>query len=195
MWYVAQTLTGHEEAAREAVVQAVELERRIHEGAQDGAEKPVLETCFVPRYSTVRKREGEWVPVTEPLFPGYLIVVTDRVEDLATCLRRHLRSTRIIGKRSRAFIPLEADEIVWIDAFTHTGTDVIEISTGIVSKGDVVEVVEGPLVGHEGWIKDINHRKKVAYLEMEAFGRKIQAEVGLRVTRRRGKGSRENEVR
>lgn len=187
MWYVVQTFTGQEEAARKAIEQAVEAEDRtsVAVGADSMRAKPILEKCFVPQYRIMRKKDGELRAVVEPMFPGYLIVVTNRVDDLASCLRRRLHHTRVIGGRSKAFIPLSKDEVAWIDAFTCGGSDAVEISTGVVSQGDTVEVIAGPLVGHEGWIREINHRRKVAYLEMTAFGRTIQAEVGLRVMRKR----------
>ena len=55
----------------------------------------------------------------------------------------------------------------------------------MVSAGDKVEVIEGPLMGREGWISSVNHRKKVAYLKITAFGRTIHAQVGIRVVRKR----------
>ena len=185
MWYVVQTLTGQEENTRIAIGQAVEFEGRNLESSDSPRRfKPILEKCFVPRYQTMQKKGGELVACMETLFPGYLIVSTDRINDLASCIRRRLRSAQIIGSRSKSFIPLSKEEVAWIDAFTNGGTGVIEMSTGIVSTGDTIKVIEGPLIGREGWIRKINHRRKVAYLEMSAFGRTIQAEVGLRVVRK-----------
>lgn len=188
MWYVARACTGSEEAARIAIVQAVDLETRCAKPSDGGHRtKPILERCFVPRYKTMRKREGELVACTEPLFRGYLIVETSKIDDLASCIRRRVRNVQILGSRSESFIPLSNEEAAWIDLFTNGGANKIEMSTGVVSAGDTVEVTEGPLVGHEGWIRGISHRKKVAYLEMSAFERTISAQVGLRVLRKRQK--------
>ena len=214
MWYVVQTLAGKEDSACKAIRQAVAAEERQAEvrGAVGEAcepaeqraealsdvsdcssaparihsrEKPLLETCFVPRVRAMRKRGGQLVPVMEALFPGYLIAVTSRVGELAACIRSHVRSARLIGGQNEAFVPLNSEEVAWIDAFTHCGTQAIAISTAQVSAGDKVEVVEGPLMGREGWIASVNHRKKVAYLEIPAFGRTIHAQVGIRVVRKR----------
>ncbi len=175
MWYVVQTLAGKEESACKAIRQAVAAEERQTEGRN---QKPLLETCFVPRCRALKKRDGKLVPVMEALFPGYLIAVTSRVEDLAACIRGHVRSARLIGGQDEAFVPLNRDEVAWIDAFTHCCTQAIEVSTAVVSAGDEVQVVAGPLMGREGWISNVNHRKKVAYLEIPAFGRTIHAQVG-----------------
>lgn len=186
MWYVVQTLAGKEESACKAISQAVAAEERQSAAACANAhQKPLLKHCFVPRYRAMKKRDGKLVPVMAALFPGYLIAVTSRVEDLAACIRSHVRSARLIGGQDEAFVPLNRDEVAWIDAFTHCGTEAIEASEAVVSAGDQVQVVAGPLMGREGWITSVSHRKKVAYLEIPAFGRTIHAQVGIRVVRKR----------
>lgn len=181
MWYVVQTLAGKEESARKAICQAVAAEERQRKaglcpdsqlgcegaGAEKGEtpygvsdsfhEKSLLETCFVPRYRAMKKRNGQLQEVMETLFPGYLIAVTNRVDDLAACIRSHVRSARLIGGQDEAFVPLNREEVAWIDAFTHCGTQAIGVSTAVVSAGDKVEVIEGPLMGREGWISSVNH--------------------------------------
>ena len=183
MWYVVQAATGREDAACEAIRQVAQIES-AREGLSKLESRKLLETCFVPKFTAMRKSGGEWKPCVNTLFPGYLIVVTDRAGDLASCFRRRLHSVHLVGYNSEAFVPLSEGEVAWIDAFTCKGTHAIDMSTA-VSEGDVVEVVEGPLVHREGWLKKINHHRKTAYLEMEAFGRTICAQVGLRVVRKR----------
>lgn len=186
MWYVVQTLAGKEETARKAICQTVAAEQRTTENSDSSySPKPLLEACFVPRYRAMKKKNGVPKETMEVLFPGYLIAVTNRVEDLSACIRSHVRTARLIGSQNEAFIPLNREEVAWIDAFTHCGTKAIDVSTAMVSEGDMVQVTEGPLMGREGWIKKINHRKKVAYLEIKAFGRTINAQVGIRVMRKR----------
>lgn len=50
-----------------------------------------------------------------------------------------------------------------------------------VKDGEKVVVVGGPLLGHEGLIRDINRRKSTAYLEIDLCGRKVSTRVGLAV--------------
>ena len=54
-----------------------------------------------------------------------------------------------------------------------------------VIEGDRVVVTSGPLRGHEGWIKSVNRRKSLAFLEVEMFGRKLKTKVGLGIVARR----------
>ena len=59
----------------------------------------------------------------------------------------------------------------------------IEMSEGVI-EGDQVRITKGPLRHHEGWIKKINRHKRLAYLEIEMFGRTLEAKVGLGIVRK-----------
>ena len=79
---------------------------------------------------------------------------------------------------------MERDEAAWIDAFTEKGHRTVGVSEGVI-EGDRIIVLKGPLVGHEGWIRKINRRKRTAYLEIDMFGRTIQTKIGLGIVRKR----------
>ena len=42
-------------------------------------------------------------------------------------------------------------------------------------------IVEGPLKGREDWVRKVNHRKRLAYLEMPMEGRTVRAQAGLQI--------------
>ena len=124
--------------------------------------KGVLQECFTPRYETQKKVRGSWKTCRNVLFPGYLIAVTD----------------------GETFTPLDDKDKAWICAFTEEGNRTVEMSMGVI-EGDRVVVTSGPLRGHEGWIKSVNRRKSLAFLEVEMFGRKLKTKVGLGIVARR----------
>lgn len=64
----------------------------------------VLHECFVPRYKTVTKINGKWILCVKTLFPGYLIAVTDCVEDLEAGLCKMKAFTKLFSN-GKAFIP------------------------------------------------------------------------------------------
>ena len=82
MWYVVQTVAGREFAVCRLIESLVEDD--------------VLQECFVPRYEVQKQFRGQWRTCTATLFPGYLIVVTDRVDELESQLRRVIEGDRII---------------------------------------------------------------------------------------------------
>ena len=126
---------------------------------------------------------GQWRTCTATLFPGYLIVVTDRVDELESQLRRVPAFAWVLSNDG-GFVPLERDEVAWIDAFTEKGHRTVGVSEGVI-EGDRIIVLKGPLVGREGWIRKINRRKRTAYLEIDMFGRTIQTKIGLGIVRKR----------
>lgn len=171
MWYVAQVATGQEERTLQLI--------RQHVGIGKGE---VLEECFIPCYEVKKHVGGEWVVRTQPLFPGYLVVVTALVEDLEQALRAVPAFTKILGNNDM-FIPLADGDIAWLDAFTQTNHRVVDMSEGII-EGDEIKITHGPLMNHVGWIKRIDRHKRLAYLEVQMFGRTIETKVGLEVVRK-----------
>lgn len=168
-WYVVQVCAGREEAVRALICQFVD--------------DRLLDECFVPQYETKINFRGTWVNRTKPLFPGYLIVVTQCVEDVERELRGVPAFTKLLGSEV-AFTPLAQEEIAWISAFTSEDSRVVGMSEGI-AEGDEITILKGPLMNHVGWIKGINKRKRIAYLEIQMFGRTITTKVGLELVRKK----------
>lgn len=172
MWYVVQVETGREKTACDDIKQAAD---------------DVLDECFVPQYLTGKRRpDGTWIPSKERLFPGYLICVTSQVDELADKLRR-VRSLTKILKNDNAFIPLTEDERAWVQKVTQKDQRTVGESVGYMDNGKLV-IVEGPLKGREDWVRKVNHRKRLAYLEMPMGGRTVRAQAGLQmVSKAQGK--------
>lgn len=168
-WFVVQTCAGREERALSLIKETVDAD--------------LFEEAFVPRYRTAKLVDGVWQPCTEVLFPGYLIVISGQPKQLRRELWRVPAFTRLLDNDGQ-FIPLNEQEVAWIDAFTQQEHRVIEVSEGYI-EGDEIVITSGPLMNHTGWIKKINHRKKLAYLELEMFGHTVQAQVGLKIVRKR----------
>ncbi|MDO4289597.1 MAG: antiterminator LoaP [Eggerthellaceae bacterium] len=165
-WYVIQTVVGREDHVRKLVLRATDLDERA---------------CFVPMIRVGVKREGKWLPAEQPLMPGYLIAETAQPERLAQALRRIDGFARLVQKDD-VFAPLSDIDVRWIDSQTQGGSSAVAMSEGYIEAG-VLHVTSGPLVGREAHIKKVDHRKKAAYLEIEAFGRTITAQLGIKITR------------
>lgn len=166
VWYAVQVSTGHEHMVRDMIAQAA------------GDEAP-LDECFVPMYRTGQRRGGAWEPCERVLFPGYLIVVTRQIERVERMLRNVKAFTKLLGN-DKAFIPLNPEEVAWIEAFTSRDDRLVEMSEGYLEDGRVV-VTSGPLVRHEYLIDEVNHRQRKARLRVQMFNRTITAEVGLKL--------------
>lgn len=166
--YVIQVTGGRETHARDLV------ERLLGE---------LVGECFIPRREVFRRVDGEWVTLSETLFPGYVFVRTDQIQQVSQRLGSVPAFTRLLGKSDERIIPLSDDEVAWLDALLKPVSKVLEASMGVL-EGDRVIVTEGPLKGHEAQISKIDRHKRAAYLDMRMFGRHKTIKVGLEIVRK-----------
>lgn len=161
MWYVIWTSTGSEKKALEGI-----------------SDDPLAKRVFIPRRAVQIKRNGEWVKVEKPLFPGYLFVDTDEVESLADEVRKIEGFNKILTV-NKEFCPLYDRDADLIESLYGNG-GLFDVSEGMI-EGDRIIVTSGPLKGQEGLIKKIDRHKRLAYLESDMFGQTIRAAVGLEI--------------
>lgn len=164
MWYVLQVRTGTEESIR------LQCQNKISEA--------VLEHCFIPYYEEKKRVRGEWVLQKKVLFPGYIFVITDKLDDLYQSLKKVIGLTKLIGT-GHEVVPLTEEEREFLLGFGGEN-QVVEMSEGII-EGSKIIVTKGPLVGKEGYIKKIDRHKRKAWLEIKMFGREQTVEVGLEI--------------
>lgn len=186
-WHPIQVVAGREDHMRGEVLRAIALEERIaaeRAEAQGRPEPPAIaREVFVPKARVGVKRGGKWLPGEETLLPGYLVAVTRDPARLAAALRRASGFARLV-KQDNAFVPLSRDSVEWMERHTRRGAAAVEMSEGYV-EGGTLHVTAGPLTGHEASVVKVDHRRKRAYLELEMFGRKVTAQLGIRITRNR----------
>lgn len=110
MWYVIQVLSGQEDKACELI--------NLHAAGQRSKDgRPFSKSASCPRYQVERKFHGQYRTLTRNLFPGYVIAVTNRVDELNDRLVRIPTFTRMLGSE-KSFIPLDRSEKAFINAFT-----------------------------------------------------------------------------
>lgn len=154
-------------------------EAKVEELIRRFVDESMIGEIFVPRFETMRRWKGEWHKRTERLTPGYLYVETSDVEKLALQLRRVPAFTKLLGN-NEVFIPLNGDEVAWLDAFAGDTRRVVEMSEGIM-EGSKVIVLCGPLMGHEAEIKRIDRHRRAAELEIHMLGRVKTIRLGLEI--------------
>ena len=167
MWYVMQVRTGTEENIR------CQCQRLIN--------SDILERCFIPYYQQKKRFQGEWHIQERILFPGYVFLIAENLEQLVNELKKVIGLTKIIGTGNE-IVPLISEEV---DLLMKMGTDkqLVEMSCGII-ENDRVQIVSGPLTGMEGSIRRIDRHKGIAHLEIEMFGRTVEMKVGLEIIKK-----------
>lgn len=167
--YVVQVAGGQEARAAEMIA-------RHARGA--------VEDCFTPKREVMRRQSGQWHAKLEKLFPGYVFVQTNAPALLCEALRRVPAFTRILTFAGDICLPLSDDEVAWINAVTNADTHVMTMSEGII-EGDRVMVVRGPLKGREVSITRVDRHKRLAWVDVDMFGREKTIRVGLEIVSKR----------
>ena len=164
MWYVIQVVAGKEETILEMI-------------KKYGVQKYVKE-CFSPKYEHKKKYLGQWHQEEAILFPGYIFVISDQVEELYQALKRIPELTKLLGVGEK-WTPMTKDDIEIVELLSGRER-IVKFSEGYIA-GDKVVVVKGPLQGMEGTIRKVDRHKRRAYLEIPMFGRVLSAQVGLEI--------------
>lgn len=164
MWYVIQVRTGTEEDIK------IQCEKRIR--------PEIMERCYIPYYEKMRRYRGEWHMEQRLLFPGYVFIISDELEELFTGLKKVIGLTKLIGT-GQEIVPLTEEEILLMQKL---GNDdgLVELSQGIIQGGRTV-ITSGPLMGLEGCIRRIDRHKRTAQIELELMGRIVETQVGLEI--------------
>lgn len=163
-WYVIQVPT--------------KKERLVCERIKDILSKDIYTECFVPLAERVYKKEGKVKIVTRPLFPGYLFIISDYIEDVYLQIKKVPYFTRVLHADFQ-FVPLEWDEVAVFADFLNQ-EKVMEMSKGYI-EGSQVYVTDGPLKGQEGRIKKVNRHKRIAIIETQFMGKMTSVHVPLEI--------------
>ena len=131
MWYVIQTSTGREEKIKQ------ECEQRIS--------KDVLSHCVLPLYEEKIKYKGQWHIQKKKLFPGYLFLIPENLDELHEQLKRVEAMTKLLGAGDD-IIALTQNEIDFLLRFAGD-EELVKMSQGMIIGDKVVTHPLFPLPG------------------------------------------------
>jgi transcriptional antiterminator NusG len=167
MWYAVQVRTGQEE--------------KIQTLCSVMIPEDILKECFIPRYEKKMKYLGSWHMLNEILFPGYVFMISERIDDLRIAVKKIPSLTKILGDED-GVIPLYEKEVKFLKKFGKE-EHLIKMSQGYMENEWIV-ISEGPMKDFEGTIKKIDRHKRSAVIEVEFFGRKMDVKVGLEIVKK-----------
>ena len=167
MWYVIQVYTGKE----------LEIAQQCRERVADEGED-----VFVPLAERWTKIRGERTLITSRLFPGYVFIETERIEDFYKRLNRIYAMTKVL-RTGDEMTPIQKEEEEYL---RKLGGDehVVKYSEGYI-EGDKLGVTSGPLKDFEGRIKKILRHKRLVVMEVPLLGHTVEVTLGLGVVERR----------
>lgn len=167
MWYVIQVYTGKE----------LEIAKQCRERVADEGED-----VFVPLAERWTKIRGERTLITSRLFPGYVFIETEKIEDFYKRLNRIYAMTKVL-RTGDEMTPIQKEEEEYL---RRLGGDehVVKYSEGYI-EGDKLVVTSGPLKDFEGRIKKILRHKRLVVMEIPLLGHTVEVTLGLGVVERR----------
>lgn len=139
-WYALFVATGEEDKVKE----------RIYFRMKDELK------ALVPKRRMRERKEGKWEEKTRLLFPGYVLIRCQMSNEKYNLIRDIPGIIKLLKDRDG---PQEINEyeIGIIDKLT-ADNEIIGISSVYVQGGEV-RVIDGPLLGLEGYIQAIDKRK------------------------------------
>ena len=167
MWYVIQVYTGKE----------LEIAQQCRDRVADEGED-----VFVPLAERWTKIRGERTLITSRLFPGYVFIETDKIEDFHKRLNRIYAMTKVL-RTGDEMTPIQKEEEEYL---RKLGGDehVVRYSEGYI-EGDKLVVTSGPLKDFEGNVKKVLRHKRLVVVEVLLHGKEVEVTLGLGIAERR----------
>ena len=170
MYYVVQVKTGKEQQAIEDIL-------------KNKPDDPDFDV-FAPFRISIRKYKGVERQVIERCFPGYVFVETNNVQDLFVQLYWTPGFTKLLGREedTNNFVPLDKDEARMIDIlYSRNNGRITQISNIEVREGEMIRVLDGPLMGLETKIKKVNLHKRKVTIEYVMCGRLVTSDIAINI--------------
>ena len=134
---------------------------------------------FVPKYERLMRRDGVWRVEDTLLFPGYLFVDSDTIDDVYWGVKKVPRMTKFLRNEEgpQAIYEYEEKFLRGLMDESHT----VRLSRGLIV-GDEVIITEGALKDYTGRIVNIDRHRREAKLSVKLFGGvETPVKVGLEV--------------
>jgi len=162
-WYVIHTYSGHELKVASGLKQRVEtmnLSDRIFE-------------ILIPTQDTFQIRAGKKLPVTEKIFPGYMLVKMDLDDQSWLTVRTTQGVTGFVGSGNKP-TPISEAEVKTIQQFMSLEAPKFRAK---FSLGEAVKIIDGPFADFLGSIDNIDEDKGKLRVLVSIFGRETPVEL------------------
>ena len=113
-------------------------------------------TIYIPQRNIYERKVGVRKKVTRKLFPGYVLIETDRIIEFYYRTKNLPHIINLL-RNNEDFLEIHTSDIEQITSMADD-KGLIDISNVLIID-DRIQVVQGPLLGKEGIIKKIDKRK------------------------------------
>jgi transcriptional antiterminator NusG len=168
-WYVIHTYAGYEGRVRTGIV-----ERANQLGMTDSVTQ-----VLVPTEDVVEFKDGKRRASKRKFFPGYVLLEANGLlgDDVVNMIKETPKVTGFIGGGTRP-IPLDPEEVATLLKQLESGvTAPRELAN--FSKGDNVRIVDGPFLGFNGLVDEVDQDHARVKALVSIFGRSTPVELAF----------------
>jgi transcriptional antiterminator NusG len=145
-WYAIHVITGQESSTS----RRIETELRKHDS--------FTAQIFLPRVQLFEFHNKVRVPVTKIMFPGYLLIGTDAIEQVYDAIRNCKGVLKFLRSDDYEFQELRPDEIARL-AYMSDDSGLVGVSSVTLDENARIVVLAGPLKGMDGYITKYDRRR------------------------------------
>lgn len=161
-WYVAHTYSGYENKVASDIEKVVESRK-----LQD-----LICEVRVPTETVTEVKDNKTKTVERKIFPGYVLVKMVMTDESWYIVRNTRGCTGFVGPGSKP-VPLSEEEVMKLGV---EKAPQIEVSYKV---GDNVKIMDGPLEGFIGVVKELDTEKNRVLVTVSMFGRETPVELEL----------------
>jgi len=162
-WFVVHTYSGHEVKVMSLLKQRV--------GAMKLEDK-ILEV-LIPTQERIQIRAGKKHPVTEKIFPGYILVKMILDDNSWLAVRTTEGVTGFLGAGNKP-TPIAETEVEAIQKFMELGAPKFKAKFSV---GEAVRIIDGPFAEFLGSIESIDEERGKLKVLVSIFGRETPVEL------------------
>src|SRR6185295_13018837 len=168
-WYVIHTYAGFEKRVQDSVV-----DRATQLGIADQ-----LGQVLVPTEDVIEIKDGKRRTSKRKFFPGYVLVEleTPVTDETVMMIRETPKVTGFVGGGIKP-IPLTSEEAESLLKQVDSGTAVPREQIRFV-KGDNVRIIDGPFLGFNGLVEEVDSVHNRVKVMVSIFGRSTPVELGF----------------
>ena len=168
-WYVIHTYAGYEGRVRTSI-----LERMNQVGMSD-----VLGQVLVPTEDVIEIKDGKRRASKRKFFPGYVLLeVEGPLSDEAVAVIKDTpKVTGFVGGGVRP-VPLEPDEAETLLKQLESGVATTKERVTF-NKGDNVRIIDGPFLGFNGMVDEVDSDHSRVKALVSIFGRSTPVELAF----------------
>ena len=168
-WYVIHTYAGYEGRVRTSIV-----ERMNQMGMSD-----VLGQVLVPTEDVIEIKDGKRRSSKRKFFPGYVLLEVEGPlsDDAVTVIKETPKVTGFVGGGIRP-VPLDPEEAETLLKQLESGVATTKERVTF-HKGDSVRIVDGPFLGFNGLVDEVDTDHSRVKALVSIFGRSTPVELAF----------------